>query len=47
MQKKSMETIGKAWNAETAAQRLMVFCRAWMEGQDLPEYTSGPMSKAE
>ena len=45
MQTKAMETIENAWNAETAARRLMEFCDAWMEGRKLPQYADGPMSR--
>ena len=47
VQAKAMDTIHKEWNAETAAQRLIAFSKAILEGREGPCYTTGPMSKAQ
>lgn len=44
VQKNALKTINEEWNAETAAERLLAFCRCKLEGKEPPQYESGPMS---
>jgi hypothetical protein len=46
LQNKAMDTIHEEWNAEIAAQRLVAFSKAILEGEEYLIYTAGPMSKA-
>lgn len=46
IQSKALDTLHKEWNAVTAAQRLVAFSEAVLEGKECPQYICGPMSKA-
>ena len=46
VQTEAMKTIAHAWNAQTAADRFVAFCRAMQNEEDLPVFESGPMSRA-
>ena len=39
-------TIADIWNADIAAERLIAFCKAIIDHKKVPDYKSGPMSKA-
>ena len=39
------KTAGGQWSAETAAARLVTFCRAVSEGEPLPDFKGGPLSR--
>ncbi len=41
------ETIDRLWNAETAAERLIVLAEAILRGGQLPQWDEGPCSRAE
>jgi glycosyltransferase involved in cell wall biosynthesis len=44
VQRNALDTIKNEWNAQTAAERLLAFCRCKLEGKEPPQYESGPMS---
>ena len=46
LQTEAMKTIADQWNAQTAADRLAEFCAAVQNEEELPVFTSGPMSRA-
>ena len=46
IQKNAVHTIGTQWNAQVAAERFVAFCRAAEKQENLPVFTSGPMSQA-
>ena len=47
LQRKAYETIFNEWNANIAAKRLIELSEALMKGQPLPDYDTGPCSRAE
>ncbi len=44
VQESALDTIHNQWNAQTAAQRFVVFCTAVLNQSELPVFSSGPMS---
>lgn len=40
------QTIAGEWNSEVAAERLFACIRAELDGETMPKFTSGPMSRA-
>ena len=47
LQRKAYETIFNEWNANIAAKRLIELSEALLKGQPLPDYDTGPCSRAE
>ncbi len=47
LQQKAYETIFNEWNANIAAKRLIELSEALLKGQPLPDYDTGPCSRAE
>jgi glycosyltransferase involved in cell wall biosynthesis len=39
-------TVGQIWGPDVAAERLVAFCQAVLDGQPCPRYSDGPLSEA-